>query len=116
MEKKFETIKAFFEAVWKNPEAFPDKAIILPLEKEKVTKIFTKKRMEIIKVVRKNKELSVTEIAKITKRELSAVTRDLKILADSGVVQLNKQGRIVKATVTAKILILPLIELKPVVI
>lgn len=116
MEKKFETIKAFFEAIWKDPKAFPDKAIILPIEKEKMAQVFTKKRIEIIRVVRKHKELSVTEIARITKRELTAVIRDLKILAELGIVQVEKQGRVVKATVNAKVLILPLVELKPITI
>jgi len=116
MEKKFETTKAFFEEVWKDPKAFPDKAVILPIEKVKITEVFTKKRIEIIKVIRKHQELSVTEIAKITHRKLTAVIRDLKILAELGIVQTEKQGRVVRATVNAKVLILPLVELKPITI
>jgi len=111
IDKKFETIKAFFEKVWKSPEQFPDKALILPLEEQEISEIFTRRRIEIIKDVAKF-EGSLSEIAKRTGRELSAVQRDVEILEKAGILEREKQGRIVKASLKGEILILPLVELK----
>lgn len=111
IDKKFETIKAFFEKVWEKPEQFPDKALILPLEEQEISEIFTRRRIEIIKDVAKF-EGSLSEIAKRTGRELSAVQRDVKILEKAGILEMEKQGRIVRASLKGEILILPLVELK----
>lgn len=111
IDKKFETIKAFFEKVFEKPEEFPDKALILPLDEQEISEIFTKRRIELIKDVAKF-EGSLSEIAKRTGRELSAVQRDIEILEKAGVLETEKQGRIVRASLKGEILILPLVELK----
>lgn len=113
IDKKFETIKTFFEKVWEKPEAFPDKALVLPLEKQEISEIFTKKRIELIKDIGKSHgNLSLSEIAKRTNRELSAVQRDIEILEKNGILKTEKQGRIVKPSLKGEILILPLIKIK----
>jgi DNA-binding transcriptional ArsR family regulator len=111
LDKKFETIKTFFEKVFENPEKFPDKALILPLDEQEISEIFTKKRIEIIKEVAKS-EISLSEIAKRTSRELSAVQRDVEILERAGILETEKQGRVVRASLKGEILILPLVEIK----
>lgn len=111
IDKKFETIKAFFEKVFEKPGAFPDKALILPLDEREISEIFTRRRIEIIKDVAKF-EGSLSEIAKRTNRELSAIQRDVEILEKVGILELEKQGRKVKPSLKGEILILPLVELK----
>lgn len=111
IDKKFETIKAFFEKVFEKPEAFPDKALILPLDEREISEIFTRRRIEIIKDVAKF-EGSLSEIAKRTNRELSAIQRDVEILEKAGILELEKHGRKVKPSLKGEILILPLVELK----
>lgn len=109
--EKFETIKAFFEKVWEKPEQFPDKALVLPLDEQEISEIFTKKRIELIKDVAKYGG-SLSETAKRTNRELSAIQRDVEILEKAGILETEKQGRTVKTSLKGEILILPLVELK----
>ena len=111
IDKKFETTKEFFKEVWKNPEAFPDKALIMPLDKQEITEIFTKKRIELIQEIAKS-DLSLSELAEKTKRKLSAIQRDIEILEKAGILEKEKIGRVVKPILKGEILILPLIEFK----
>ena len=55
--------------------------------------MFTKRRLELIQIIKMHHPQSVGEIAKITKRPKQAVTRDLKILERFGVVRLERAGR-----------------------
>ena len=116
IDKKFETIKAFFEKVWEKPEMFLDKALVLPLDEQEISEIFTKKRIELIKSISEsrdlNESLSLSEIAKKTNRELSAIQRDVDILEKAGILETEKQGRKLKPSLKGEILILPLVELK----
>lgn len=109
-DKRFDSIKRFFDEVWANPDKFPDKSIVLSLSDGEVTKIFTKKRLQLIRTIQSKKVLSLSELAKLTKRELSAVDRDLRILESFGVVELRKEGRVIKPLIKKELLVVPLIE------
>ncbi len=109
-DKKFESVKRFFDEVWKDPSKYPDKGLILSLDDKEITKIFTKERIKLIKLIKTRKIKSLSELAKKTKRELSAIDRDLKLLERLGIVTLKKEGKTVKPIVEKEILILPLIE------
>ncbi len=52
-------------------------------------------------------------LAKLVKRDLTAVERDLKILEGFGIVKLEKEGKTVKPSVEKELLILPLVPLRP---
>ncbi len=114
IEGKFEAVKRFFEKVFEEPEAFPDKALLLPLTKKEIRTLFTKERIRLIMAVKGRKARSVSEFASLLNRKLPAVTRDLKLLERFGIVELIKKGKTVTPVVKPEILLLPLVELKPI--
>ena len=90
-----------------------DEALILSLTNEEMKQIFTRKRLEIIKVIKKKHPKTMSKLADIVKRKLSAVNRDLKILEGLGVVKLEKTGKEVTPVIDKKVLIIPLVPLEP---
>jgi predicted transcriptional regulator len=112
-DMKWEAITRFFDRVFDDPDAFPDKAVIFAWTDEELTRLFTKEKLRIMRTIRESKPKTVKELAKILKREVSAVSRDLKILEDMGIVRLERKGRKVKPLIDKKVLILPLISIEP---
>lgn len=115
-DEKWEGVMRFFSKIWADPEMLgklPEKSLLLSLSEEEITKIFTKKRLELVGVIKEKRPASIGALAKLVKRDLTAVERDLKILEGFGVVKLEKEGKIVKPSVEKELLILPLVPLKP---
>lgn len=112
-EEKWEAVTRFFDRVFDSPDSAPDKALLLPLEDEEVTKIFTKKRIELIKTIKKRRPESVGELSGLVKRDLTAVQRDLKLLEGFHIVKLEKKGRVVRPIVEMEVMILPVVPIKP---
>jgi predicted transcriptional regulator len=52
--------------------------------------VLTDKRLSILKAIREHKPKSVYELAKLLERDLKNVNQDLKLLADIGLVTLEK--------------------------
>ena len=113
-EDRWETIMRFFDKVIKDSDKFSDKAIVLALGDEEITKIFTKERLKLIRIIKGKKIINVTQLSKIVKRDLTAVERDLKILESFGIVKLEKIGKDVRPSVEKEVLILPLMKLEPI--
>lgn len=111
-EEKWDSIKTYLNKVWKNPDKYPDKGLLLSLSDSKVTQIFTKKRLELIRLIQEKKPKNSTELSKLANRQLSAVKRDLELLEKFHVVELEKKGKNVIPNVIKEIVILPLIKLK----
>ncbi|NCN39482.1 MAG: ArsR family transcriptional regulator, partial [Candidatus Aenigmarchaeota archaeon] len=93
-EMKWDAINRFFDKVFDDPDAFPDSAAIFAWTDEELVKIFTKERLRTIKTIAKDKPKTVKKLAELLKREVPAVSRDLKILEDMGIVRLERKGRI----------------------
>ncbi len=68
----------------------PDNTILALPES---TSIFTRKRLELLDLIKIHHPQSVQELARITKRTKQAVTRDLKILEKFEIIRLEKKGR-----------------------
>lgn len=112
-DERWEAIMRFFNRVFDKPDEFYDEALILSLSDEEMTQIFTKKRLEIIRTIKRKHPKTMSELANTVKRELAAVNRDLKILEGLGIVKLERKGRKVKPLIDKKVLILPLVPVKP---
>jgi len=109
-DKRFASVKRFFDEVWQKPDKFPNKSVVLSLRDEEITRIFTKKRLQLIRIIQTKKITFLSELTKLTKRELPAIDRDLKILEGFGIVELEKVGRIIKPSVKKELLIVPLVD------
>lgn len=113
-DERWEGIMRYFERLWADPkklEKLPEKSIILSLTEDEVIRIFTRKRLEIVRTLKEKKPQSITALSEMVKRDLTAVERDLKILEEFGIVELEKKGRTVKPKVEKDFLILPLIPI-----
>ncbi|MFH1977754.1 MAG: hypothetical protein ABIJ92_00315 [Candidatus Aenigmatarchaeota archaeon] len=109
-DEKWESVMAYIRESIKHPEKTPDDVLLLSLSKEELTQLFTKRRIELIEVLKKKGPMIMSALARILKRELSAVDRDMKVLEEIGVVMLEKNGREVTCKVEKEILILPLVK------
>ncbi|MFH1364739.1 MAG: HTH domain-containing protein, partial [Candidatus Aenigmatarchaeota archaeon] len=91
--EKWESVMAYIRESIKHPEKTPDDVLLLSLSKEELTQLFTKRRIELIELLKKKGPMTMSNLAKLLKRELSAVDRDMKALEGFGVVMLDKKGR-----------------------
>ena len=111
-DERWDAVKAYLNKVWKQPDKYPDKGMILSLSDEEITQVFTKKRLELVRLIQSRKSKNATALANLAGRRLSAVIRDLKLLKKFHIVELEKKGKNIVPTVTKEILILPLVKLK----
>lgn len=75
--------------------------------------MFTKKRLELIRLIQKKKPKNATKLSELTGRQLSAVMRNLELLEKFRIVELEKKGKNIVPIVTKELLILPLVNIKP---
>ncbi len=107
-DTKWESVMGLIRESIKNPDKIPDDVLLLSLEKEEITEIFTPKRLEILNMIKKESPETMSGLANKVKRELPSVERDLKILESYGIVSLEKMGREVKPVIGKEIIVLPL--------
>lgn len=81
-DQRWENVMRIIKNSVKNPDKTPDDILLLSLSQEEITEIFTKKRLELINTIKKEKPETMSELAKKVKRELPALDRDLKILEE----------------------------------
>ena len=108
-EERWKSIKQFLDYAIEKPEKVPDKGVILSLSDKEVSKVFTRRRIELITNIKEKNPESVSELSKTVGRGLSAVERDLRILENFNIVKMEKRGRVMKPEVRCDVLILPLI-------
>lgn len=111
-EERWNAIKSYLNKVWDNPDKYPDAGLLLSLSDEEISTIFTKKRLELVRIIQSKKPRNITALSKIVERKLSAVKRDLELLEGFNIVSLEKIEKDVVPTVSKKILILPLINIE----
>lgn len=111
-DERWDAVKAYLNKVWKQSDKHPDKGLLLSLSDEEITQVFTKKRLELVRLIQSKKPKNATALANLAGRQLSAVIRDLEVLNKFHIVGLEKKGKNIVATVTKEILILPLVKLK----
>ncbi len=110
--EKWNAVKDYLNRVWRSPDKYPDRGLLLSLSDEDMTHAFTKKRLELVRLVQSKKPKNATELSRLAGRRLSAVIRDLELLEGLHMVELHKKGKNVVPTVTKEIIILPLVEFK----
>ncbi len=112
-DEKWDSVMAFLNKVLENPDRYPDKGVILSLSDEEMTKVFTRKRLELVRLIQNKKPVNATGLSGLAGRRLSAVMRDLELLENYGIVGLEKKGKNVRPIVTAELLVLPLVKFRP---
>ena len=85
----------------------PDDAIVF-LNPSALTEVFTKKRLELIKLIDEFRPASVLELASIAKRTKQAVSRDLKLLEGHRIIKFNKVGKTAVPIIMKRAIYFPL--------
>ena len=111
-DERWNGIMAYMNKVLENPDKYPNKGLIMPLSDEEMTHLFTKKRLELVRLIQNKKPNNVTKLSELASRKISAVMRDLMLLEKFSIVKLEKKGKNVKPKVTTEILILPLVKIE----
>ena len=107
LKRKSRNIKNLIKGVVKETVSVPDNALVF-LDYNDLLEVFTKKRLELIKLIDKEKPKSLQELAKLTDRKKQAINRDLRILENHEVVKFEKKGRVVIPRLNKKMIMLPL--------
>jgi len=108
---KKEEFEKLMHDIVENPrmlESLPDNMIFLDPSSTIWTRCFTPKRMELLKIIHKKNPRSVTELAKLTNREVENVYRDLKELQKYELVELKKHGNHSEPKVTKAAIVISL--------
>ncbi len=98
-----ELLRTIDEGILNETIDLPDNALLSLPES---TVLFTKKRLELMDIIRRKRPQSVQELALLTKRVKQAVTRDLRILQRFEVVRLEKKGRKVIPRIQRELIVL----------
>jgi len=112
-DEKWDAVKLYMNRLLRNPDKYPDRATLVSLSDEEMTQLFTKKRLELVRVIQKSKPSNISALSELVGRRISAVMRDLELLEKFMIVKLEKKGKNVKPRVIKSLLILPLVKLTP---
>ncbi len=104
---KSNDVKKLIKGVVNDKIKVPDSALIF-LNHEDLLEVFTKKRLELVKLIKKIRPNSLNELADLTGRKKQAINRDLKILERHEVLTLYRNGRKVIPQINKKIILFPL--------
>ena len=111
-EEKFEAIRHFIDRLDKDPKKFPEKAIVFTLDDKELSTLFTKERLRLINIIENKKPKSIRELAELTNREESAISRDLKILEDFDIVEIIKEGKTSKPVVKQALMVVTIARIE----
>jgi len=107
-KKSVELFDKLLGSIIENPEITPDRVVILSLSKKKMSEILTPARIELIKIIKEKNPESVGELVKITKRPLESISRDMRILANYGILEFIQTGKIKKPIIEKDMILIPL--------
>ena len=91
-----------------NPDSAPSRMLIISLGKSGIGTIFTPARSEILRTILQKKPNTVGELVRELKRPKEAVSRDLKILENYGLLSFSRTGRQKMPHVEKDIIAMPL--------
>lgn len=112
-DKKWDAAKSFiFDAI--RSEKYPDRLAVFLLSEDELHQLFTRERLRIVKALKDKAFSSVTELSEFLGRDKAAVTRDLRLLKEHGLVRFEKMGRRLKPVLDKDGIYLPLAEPRPI--
>ena len=89
-------------------KSLPDRIITFDIKDKRLSKLFTPKRLELLRIIMRKNPRNLTELSHLTHRKIENVYRDLKLLEKYGLITLTKHGRDTEPQVKRAAIILPL--------
>jgi len=108
MDRIDRMVSRMIDFALEKPELAPSRMLIISLSKQSLEKVLTPSRMNLVRTIGEKKPKSVGELAKLVKRPIESVSRDLKILENYGVLSLVQVGRIKRPEIEKDVLMIPL--------
>lgn len=94
------------QEAFRDPGRTPDRLTVISLSDEEQDRLITPKRLELIRTLRDHGGLTVSELAARVHRRPDTVSRDLKVLAKHGIVELSREGRKKRVRLATDIILL----------
>jgi len=98
-------VRSFVKGVIDGTVKAPDNAIVFHITDDQMFETITRKRLELIRVIKRKTPQSIIELAQMVNRTKQAVDRDLKILEKNDLVSLERKGKNVTPVVEKEALI-----------
>lgn len=108
MDKMTQMVSRMIDFALEKPELAPNRLLVINLSRGSLEKILTPGRMELVRTIKENKPESVGKLARMVKRPVESVSRDLKILENYGLLAFVQVGRQKKPEIEKDILMVPL--------
>lgn len=94
MERNIELAREINRDVAEDPEGFPEEFVVVPLDDEGVSQLLTGERARILRTLRDQGPFrSIADLAEALDRDPTRVGRDLDLLENFGLVDLEEHGR-----------------------
>lgn len=113
-DKRFKRASQFLDQVLEDPDSFPDRAVVFLWSDEELGSLFTRERLKLLRKVKERAYNSITELAYELERDVSVVSKDLRLLEEYGLIRMEKHGTRVKIYSDKEGIYIPLAEAKPV--
>lgn len=108
MRRRIDIAFEFVERVAKQPERFPDEAVLFLTDPSDVASAITKERLRILREIGAKDYPSLVSLARALGRDVSRVRKDLVVLERLDLVGFSKSGNRVHARTTATGIYIPL--------
>ncbi len=82
-----------FQHALEHPERRREGQAVIALPPRLIGRIFSEKRVGLMEVLYRRRLRSISELAELTGRKIDAVSRDLKILSNFGLVRYERHGK-----------------------
>lgn len=92
----------------KHPELMPERLVVISFSEQEKNNILTPARLGLIRNIRERNPESVKALAGIVKRRVDAVSRDLKVLGNYGLLEFVRNGKHKAPKVQKEALLIPL--------
>lgn len=94
MQNPMKRATAFIRKVIENPDAYPDTFIALPRDPALISKVLSRERTKIVDYLESYGPVgSLQALADALRRDKAAVSRDLDVLIEVGLVRSQRRGR-----------------------
>ncbi|HLC77164.1 MAG TPA: hypothetical protein VJH04_03080 [archaeon] len=108
MNKIDKMVSRMIDFALENPELSPSKVLVINLGKNTLEKVLTPSRMNLIRTIRESNPKSVSNLARLVKRPIEAVSRDLSILENYGIMEFVRNGKTKKPKIENDMILIPL--------
>ena len=107
-QKALDLVGRMLRDAIQHPGLYPDRLTVIILEENMIRKVLTPERLKLLRTLRRQKVESIQELARILKRPVASVSRDLKLLETYGFIRLDRNGRTKRPQLTKELIAIPL--------